>query len=606
MSETVQAAASGKKKGRAGRVFVISLAILVLMSILNWGVVSGWGNVHIEEVALIGDNGSTYTGLMYIPSNATNDTPAPALLTIMGASGNARNHEVYAVEYARRGFIVLSVDNAGSGDATYDTSVEDTFRINVPELFWNYLMECPIVDKERTVVSGHSIGSTGSLHLAARHNPTVCVPIDGYMGVYPSSDELYYTGMVCAVTGDSDAQNTDERLTPLADLFRLDERVTIDGEFEYNTVYGSFEDGSAKAVYMVPSGHEDAMINTTGMQVQLDFVQQAMEVPNPIDGSDQVWMWKDVFGLLGMFAFAVTLAALAVFLIQDSAFFASIKQPMPRNIGLRGKGLAISVVCSLVFPLIVLKTGCFGLTDLLATGDVELFSMGRANRAFTVVIGLSILGLLTFILFLFTDGKKQKATLCDYGVTTAGNNKLDFVLIGKSLLLAVVVLFVGFAYLRLQRQVLGTDFYCLYFGYKPIAWNKFIYMVPYIIVWIVCFIMAAVGMNIERRLPSTGSEGKDLAIALAVNIVLAIVTITVVLFVQYYIQTKILYRTATAMADWSADLTRLWGMPAGITVGTFCNTYLYRKTGNIWPGVFLGGTLAALGCVLYGGHGLYS
>lgn len=594
-----------KKRRHARRVFAVSLAILILISILNWGCVTGWGNVNISEVSLVGDNGSTYTGLMYTPANATNETPAPALLTMMGASGNARNHEAYAIEYARRGFVVLSVDNFGSGDATYDTSAEDTFRTNVPELFWKYLISCPVVDVERTVMSGHSVGSTAALHMAAWYQPTVCVPVDGYAGVYPAKHGQHYTGMICAVTGDADSQNTDARLLPLFDLFRVDERITIEGEGAYNTVYGSFEDGSAKAIYMVPSGHEDAMYSTRGMEVQLDFVQQAMEVPNPIAGTNQVWKWASVWGLLGMFSFAFTLVSLAILLMQECSIFEMIVQPMPRNIGLRGVGLGISVILSLALPLLVLKTGCFGFTSVLTNHKTGLFSMGRANRAFTVVVGLALMGLLTFLFFFFTDGKKQKATLRDYGLTVEGSSKLSFALIGKSLLLAIVVLFMGFAYLRLQREVFGTDFYCLYWGYRPIAWSKFVYMIPYIIVWCICFVISAVGMNVERRLPEHGNETLDTAVAIAVNIILAIATISVVVLLQLYLQKHVMYRTGTALSSWKADLTRLWGMPAGVTVGTFCNTYLYRKSGNIWTGVFLGGTLGALSCILYGAHGLF-
>ena len=591
---------------RAARILCFALVLTVLFSVLNWGVVTGWGNVKITQLSLVGDDGSNYTALMYIPKEASNENKLPALLTLHGASGNGRNHEQYAVEYARRGFIVLSPDSFGSGDATYTQGMVDTWKINAAELFWNYLMDCPMVDTARTVVNGHSIGSTGALHLAAKYNPTVCVPIDGFMGVFPSKDELHYTGMICAVTGDADAQNVDKYLTPLKGLFELDPAISIEGEMpEFNKIYGSFADGNAKVLYLTPHGHEDAMNSHKGLEVQLDFVQQAMEVPHPLAGSDQIWHWKDVFGQLGMFAFAFLMAALAVYLMENVSVFEGIKQPMPRNIGLRKTGLWISIVCAIVFPLIVLKTGSFGLRALTDGNKVPLFTMGRANRAFVVVVGLSLMGLLTFILFLFTDGKKQKAKLVDYGMTSAGSARLDWKLIGKAALLSVTVLFLGFAYLRLQRQVLGTDFYCLYWGYKPIAWNKFIYMVPYMIVWVLCFVMASVGMNVERRLPDSGNETRDLVVACVVNVILAILTITVVVVLQLYLQRHVYFRTATAMKSWNADLTRLWGMPAGVTVGTFLNTYLYRKSGNIWVGVILGGILCALGCVLYGGHGLY-
>lgn len=130
-------------------------------------------------------------------------------------------------------------------------------------------------------------------------------------------------------------------------------------------------------------------------------------------------------------------------------------------------------------------------------------------------------------------------------------------------------------------------------------------IIAYIIVWCLCFVMASVGMNVERRLADTGNEKKDMVIALVVNVVLAILTISVVVLLQLYLQRHVVQRTGTAMSSWNADLTRLWGMPAGVAVGTFINTYLYRKSGNIWTGVFLGGALCALSCVLYGAHGLF-
>jgi hypothetical protein len=90
------------------------------------------------------------------------------------------------------------------------------------------------------------------------------------------------------------------------------------------------------------------------------------------------------------------------------------------------------------------------------------------------------------------------------------------------------------------------------------------------------------------------------------NVVLAMISVTVIVLVQFYLQLNVAYRDYTAMSTWKNDLTRLWGMPVGLSIGAFGNTYLYRKTGSIWPGVFLMGILCALGCVLYGQYGCYT
>ena len=349
------------------KVFLCALCVTLLCSILNWGAVTGFGNVKIKQISIVGEGGAEYTGLMYIPKGVDENNKAPALLTIHGASGNARNHEQYAIEYSRRGFVVLSMDNFGSGDGYYVLGTKDQFKMNTTRLAWNYLYNCPIIDQERTVISGHSIGSTATIHMAAYANPTVAVPIDGFMGVYPSEDEKYYTGMICVITGDADAQNTDPRVQPLAGLFAQDPTIEIGEEVEYNKLYGSFEQKNAKIVNMVHSGHEDAMNSAEGMQVQLDFVQNAMEVPNPIPGSDQIWKIPHVISQIGMFAFAFTLMAFYVVLLDYVPAFASVKMDMPRNIGLRGKGFWISVACAVIFPILVLKTGAFGLNGLLAS-----------------------------------------------------------------------------------------------------------------------------------------------------------------------------------------------------------------------------------------------
>ena len=41
-------------------------------------------------------------------------------------------------------------------------------------------------------------------------------------------------------------------------------------------------------------------------------------------------------------------------------------------------------------------------------------------------------------------------------------------------------------------------------------------------------------------------------------------------------------------------------MPAGMFIGGAGNTYLYRKTGNIWLGAILMGIVCALAACLYG------
>ena len=57
-----------------------------------------------------------------------------------------------------------------------------------------------------------------------------------------------------------------------------------------------------------------------------------------------------------------------------------------------------------------------------------------------------------------------------------------------------------------------------------------------------------------------------------------------------------LHSSARAL-NWTGQINRLWGVPAGMLIGTTGNTLCYRKTGNIWLGAILFGAIAAIiGC----------
>ena len=67
------------KMSKTTRVFWLSVALLILVSVFNWGFVSCWGEINVERLTLVGDNGMRYSALLYVPRTATNETPAPGV-----------------------------------------------------------------------------------------------------------------------------------------------------------------------------------------------------------------------------------------------------------------------------------------------------------------------------------------------------------------------------------------------------------------------------------------------------------------------------------------------------------------------------------------------
>ena len=598
----------GKKKRQKDtiRFFAVTLLLVILTAVLNWGIVSDWGNVKITRMTMVGRDGNQFSALLYVPKTATNATPAPALINFHGNAGNARNHESWAVEFARRGFVVLSVDQYGSGDSEQfmeKWGFGDGCMVEVGETYYNYLLDCGFVDSDNIVSAGHSMGCTSAMALGGKYNAKAILSAS-VVTLFPDDYKPYwesYQGNYLSATGD--VETTPEKFAA-ANLAILQTREGFETaeSFELDTLYGSFQEGNAYyATLDTQRIHEAAFVNQETIGKLLWFGQEAVDsVPNFIDSKDQVWMYKDYIGLLGIFCFGAFICAVALAVIELIPAFSIVRQPLPRNIGLRKGGYAVSAVCGILFPWIVLKTGTFGLLTPKNKNAMNygIFNFTYSNVAFYTVVGLSILGFLTFILFKYTDGKEQKMKLYELGLAPDGSEKLSLEMVLKTLAVALITLAVAFGAIQLQENLTGTDFYAWFFGFKSIPLFKIPHMLVYIVIWIACFILSGMGMNVERRLPTTGNETLDDILAVVVNVVLAIFAVVVIIAVKWHLQS--IGQDNKWLFTFSADTQRIWGMPTGMTVGVGGSTYLFRKTGNTWLTAILMGTVAALMCVLFG------
>ena len=620
------------KRKRGVRLFFIIMMVLTLVcSLVNWGVITGWGNVRIEHLTLSGYNGDEISAILYIPKNATNETPAPMLFNIHGNAGNARNHESWAVEFARRGFVVLSVDYLGSGASenhVYTGASSLPCMVSVAEAYYQHALSFDFVDKDNILVAGHSLGCGVASSIAAKYNAKgfmlasgdvgafVVTAIAGYEGEQSYAEGIAnyaqsienYRGDVFLVYGD--VERNDEQLCTSINNY-IENRPGYEGITYSNVgdVIGSFEEGSAVCIMKDDHRiHEAAFVNSGTIEKLLWFGQNAVgdAVPNYIEGSDQIWQIKDYIGLFSIFVFGLFICSIALLLIEEIPFFAEVKRPIARNIGLRKVGLGISIVLSLIFPYIVLKTGALGIIELtgLTTPTskavpVAGFRLMFSNVAFGVIVGLNIFGLLGFLLYYFTDGRRHKLSLNDLGLTPADSNKISIKMILKTVFLAMVVVAIAWSYLSFQHEILGTDFYAWYFGFRSIPLTKINYYWCYLLVWIACFIVASFSINVERRLPTTGKELLDIVIAIVFNVVLATIVLDIVICVRWMLESNGI-KNEFAFWNFETDISRLWGMPAGMAVGIGGSTLLYRKTGNTWLSAFLMGTVACLMCVTFG------
>lgn len=614
--------------------FCVTFAILLITSLLNWGVVSSWGKVSIDRITLSGSDGASFSGLVYRPDNATDATPAPGIIMLHGNSGNARNQESWALEFARRGFAVVVPDLYGSGNSqgyfnagagTSKGSGMSTSRALLDEskLFYEYMLSLPYIDSENIIASGHSLGSFAAVIIGAEYDSKGVLAASGSPArrfkdnPEEAASVLSYQGNVAFLYGSYDLGNTVETIPEAEGLLQIFQAHTGDSgmtEIEPDHVYGSFEEGNAIVLSYDQRVHEGAFVDGGCIQHLLEYGQDMIgdAVPNYIDSHNQIWQYKDYIGLFGIFAFAAWLCATALLLIEEVPVFARARRPLARNVGFRGPGLIIACAVGLLAPYLVLKTDAFGIigggtySNLYNLG----FNMGYANMGFGVIIGLTIVCIIGSAVYILTERKKKGLKPADFGITPADYDasasskekaKSIALMILSSFGVALVTIALGWAYLQFQSSVLGTDLYAWFFGVKDIPLDKIPYYWNYLIVFILCFLVLSIDMNVIRRLPTTGNETKDLVIAIVVNVALAIAVVVAVIALKWFFETTVnLEADSSWLLTVGVDWSRIWGLPVGMTVAVAGSTFIYKKTGNLWLCALLIGTVACLMGMLYG------
>lgn len=469
------------------------------------------------------------------------------------------------------------------------------------------------------------MGCTAAERLGALHDAKAILlasPATGPEGDSDLEKVWYeYTGDVAVMIGAVELKGTTpEEKIASADAKYLHWLHRYPGHQDEATIvpdkmYGSFEDGSGFICLIEYNRiHEAAFVSTQTIGNLLEYGQMAIgdAVPNYIDADNQVWPMKDYAGLFGIFAWFAFVIAFALLLIEEVPAFACVRRPLARNVGFRGKGLVVATIVGLLAPYLVIKTDAFGIvgggsyTNLKALG----FNLGFSNMGFGVVVGLSIVCTIGLVVYVLTERRKKGLRPADFGITPYGYDagaskgaraKAVAGMVLKSLLVAAIAVGVGFAYAQLQTSVLGTDFYAWFFGVKDIPISKIPNYMNYLVVFVCCFVVLSIDMNVIRRLPTTGSETRDTIVQMVVNVVVAITVVIAIVAVKWWLQSI----GSPADTGWlwgmGLDTQRIWGLPVGMTVAAAGSTLVYRKTGNIWLCALLVGTIACMMGVLYGG-----
>ncbi len=349
-----------KKKNNGIKLLIIGLVVILVGSAFACYFNTGQGSVSVDRISFETENG-TLSGLLYMPDDASADNPKPTIIVTHGYLNSAEMQDANAIELARRGFVVLALDQYDHGHSDLnDELYSDTssfFGLWLP--FWYYSMydaveymyqqDYVLKDSDGNGiigVTGHSMGGFSS---------TVAVALDeynyyetGYRMIYAcltEGSDFSYTAIVGIDAATFDSLGGGRILGKVAAQYdefffnnssdsgtvrQKDYVSTEDGlTFLQQTsaeagIWYSTSDGGMRIIYQPAQTHPWNHFSKETTGYAIDFYQTAFadysDMLTTIDSSSQIWQLKEVFECVALVGFVIFLIGVAQTLLTAPFF----------------------------------------------------------------------------------------------------------------------------------------------------------------------------------------------------------------------------------------------------------------------------------------------
>jgi pimeloyl-ACP methyl ester carboxylesterase len=558
---------------------LLALLLILAGDALAWTVQTGAGRIQIRDVRWTGSGGTRMSGLLYVPTGVTAEEPAPGILAVHGYLNSRETQDGFAIELARRGFVVLAMDQTGHG-----YSDPPAFRngFGGPDGL-AYLRSLDVVDKDEIGLVGHSMGGWAVLIAAA------ALP-DGYRSVV-------IAGSSTGTSGAPDA--TPDNPRNLAVIFsKYDEfsglmwgapvaaRVPASDKLmkafgandpvEIGRIYGSVEEGTARVLYQPPTTHPANHFSRRAIGHAIHWFQSTLRGAMPLPPGNQVWLWKEMGNLLALVGMVLLLFPVGRLLLE-TRFFGELNGEATPARGPRGGAWWVAALLFAALPAATL----FPFKTLGSAVPVSaFFPQGITNQ---VMVWALLVGFISAILFAgwhFLSGRNPGGAADLYGLTWAG--RVSRRKVAKSLLLAFLIALSGYLTLVVSSAVFTVDYRFWVFAVKPMnslqARIALSYLVPFV------FFFAVYGVVLFGQLR------RDLSILKEAALLVALSTLGFVGLIAFQYAPLFMGGTLTIPSEALWSIIAFQFLPLMTIVG-LVTAYFQRATGRIYVGAFLSGIL---------------
>ena len=298
-------------------------AVLILLGGMLAHFTQTTNGIRIEDVRFRGAAGNTMSALVYIPRNATERSPAPGILAVHGYINSRETQDGFAIEFARRGYVVVALDQTGHG---YSDPPAFAHGFGGPDGL-AYLRSLPYVDKDNIGLEGHSMGGwTVLAAAAAMPDAYKSLVLEGSSTGKPFAAEgtptwprnlavvfSQYDEFSQIMWGSEYAKNVTQS-GKLAAVFGAA------GPIEPGRTYGDISKGTARVLYTPAITHPADHFSHEAIGDSLDWFGKTLTGGTALPSTDQIWLRKEIGTGIALVGFLLLLLGAFELLLTWSVF----------------------------------------------------------------------------------------------------------------------------------------------------------------------------------------------------------------------------------------------------------------------------------------------
>lgn len=569
------------RPSRLWSLLLVSLALVLLGGGVAAAVQTDNGDVGITDVRFTGNGGQTLSGLLYVPDGVTAENPAPAILAVHGYINSRETQDAFAIEFARRGYVVLALDQSGhgfSGGAAFENGYGGPAALA-------YLSSLDIVDPDNIGLEGHSMGGWTVLSAAATmpdaYRSVVLVGSSTGSGVAPEGDTEFPRNLALVYgqheefstlmwnEADADDVQSNEKMMS---VFGTDEPV------ETGRVYGSIDDGSARVVYRPDATHPGLTLDPVAVDHAIDWFDQTLEGGQPVSG--QTWWLKEAGTLVAFLGGILFLFPFGALLLR-SRFFAGLAGTPASGVGVRGLPWWGAALLTAVISAVTYFPFQIWGSEWLAPNS--LFPQEITTGVMFWALGNAVISLVLFLIWHATGGRRAGGDARTYGL--AGPGGFSWRLVGKSALFAAVVTGALYLLLAFSDWAFQTDFRFYVFQLHLMDAARFRVFLTYLLPFTVFTLVIATVLHGQLRSAESGWSTGRRMLANGVALASGVLALIVVNYAPLIAGGTLWVDTQPLLA-----IVAYQFVPLLFVIGLLA-TYFADRTGTVYAGAFIAAIL---------------